>query len=379
MKNLSNKIIIFSLLIVNLVYCQDKTFIYKNIDYQKNLQKIEAKKTFAQQTKKIVDITSFLPKGFVKNGSVDYTEALQKAFDIHTNILMPNFPILINEEGLKVRSNTTILFNEKSQLIMKSNNREKYAALLLETIENVKIINPNLKGDKLSHKDTKGEWGMGISILSSKNITIINPYITEFWGDGIYVGRSSLVSSENIKVKGGIIDNNRRNGISIITGKNIEINSTYISNTSGTEPMAGIDIEPNNNEDILEGVFLRNITTHNNAEKGIAIIPLHFIGKREKNVDILVENHKDNYSKRGMILGGLKSSYPSDIKPLKGMVEIKNVEWANNEIPVAYGSSFAWAPQYKIENIKIIKNKKIDKNQVDELRKEFRKRKIDVK
>src|SRR5690606_11994065 len=58
----------------------------------------------------LYDITQSLPAGYVKNGSVDYTQYIQKALDDHNKVMFPDFPILINDAGLSVRSNTKLFF-----------------------------------------------------------------------------------------------------------------------------------------------------------------------------------------------------------------------------------------------------------------------------
>src|SRR5690606_16040148 len=106
--------------------------------------------------------------------------------------------------------------------------------------ENVKVNNAYLIGDKDKHLGTKGEWGMGINILSSSNVNIINPKIKKTWGDGIYIGELSLAKQKNIKkksftntninIKEGSIDDCLRNGISIISGVNILVDGVTIQN-----------------------------------------------------------------------------------------------------------------------------------------------------
>ncbi|SEO49947.1 hypothetical protein SAMN05444671_3609 [Flavobacterium sp. CF108] len=341
--------------------CQDSNsaFIYKNVNknliYKVNVQTKVGKIKF-------VDIKSYLPVNYVQNGSVDYTTYIQKGINENQFVKLPNFPILISEKGLSLKSNSILYFNQKSKLIITPNSLPKYQILDVRNIENVKIYNPKLVGDKNKHKGAAGEWGMGINIISSSNITIYNPEIINCWGDGIYISGVSTKESENIYVEGGLLDNNRRNGISIISGKNINISNLYIANTNGTLPMAGIDVEPNENDNTLEKINLTKINTFNNGDAGIAIILLNMIGKKYHDVDVNINSHKDTFSKYGLIMGGSKTGYkyPDDIKPLGGSVNINNSQWNDNSGKVSIAADFKYTAKYKFSNLKIKTNGKED-------------------
>lgn len=327
-------------------------FIYKKVN-KKLIYRVNLDKKVNQI--KFVDLKSYLPVNYVQNGTVDYTSYIQKGINENKFVRLPNFPILISEKGLTLKSNSVIYFNQKSKLILAVNSLPKYQILDLKNIENVKIYNPRLVGDRIKHKGTTGEWGMGINIISSSNISIYNPEITNCWGDGIYVSGISTKESESIFIKGGLLDNNRRNGISIISGKNINISNIYISNTYGTLPMAGIDIEPNENGNTLERINLNKITTFNNGDAGIAVILLNMIGKRQHVVDVNIDSHKDTYSKYALIMGGSKTGYkyPDDIKPLGGAVNIRNSQWNDNSGKVSIAADFRYTAKYKFSNLKI--------------------------
>src|SRR5690606_19325967 len=44
---------------------------------------------------KFIKIENFLPKNYVKDGTVDYTNYLQKVLNENKNVVFPNFPIRI--------------------------------------------------------------------------------------------------------------------------------------------------------------------------------------------------------------------------------------------------------------------------------------------
>src|SRR5690606_22800228 len=114
-------------------------------------------------------------------------------------------------------------------------------------------------GDRDDHTALDGEWGMGIGIRGSKNISIFFSDIKDCWGDGIYIGKMNSRDSENIVIHNSRIDNCRRNGISITSARNVNVSGALISNINGTPPMYGIDIEANNNDDNIEEIVLKDI------------------------------------------------------------------------------------------------------------------------
>ena len=110
---------------------------------------------------------------------------------------------------------------------MKSSDKIGYEIVKIENARNVIIYGLRVEGDRywrLNPGNEKGEWGMGLVIKSSENVKIYNPIITKCWGDGIYIGRGDIEKpNKNVLIFQAIIDDNRRNGISIICGRDIEI------------------------------------------------------------------------------------------------------------------------------------------------------------
>ena len=88
---------------------------------------------------------------------------------------------------------------------------------------------------------TSGEWRHCLDIENASNVTISGISCNDSGGDGAYVRAST-----NVTIEDSIFNNNRRQGSSI-TG---QVNHIYylrdhFTNTNGTAPQSGIDIEPN--------------------------------------------------------------------------------------------------------------------------------------
>ena len=316
------------------------------------------------------DLTCYLPVNFSKKGDVDYTNFLQNGIDLNSTIILPDFPILINFSGLKLKSNSSVLFQKNLKLILKPNSEELYGLLYIENVENVKVYFANLIGDREYHIGDKGEWGMGIFIRSSKNIKIYNPTISSMWGDGIYIGNLNG-PSENIEINSAIIDKSRRNGISIISGIKIEVKNSVMSNTYGAIPEYGIDIEPNNADEVLKDIILSNNITYNNFKGGVLFALDNLQGGDSEEINIAVSNHIDYYSEKGIEFH-IDRGYQKYTNPIKGIISINGASLFNNKSAVVNNESKPAQIKLNLVNIKnnnILLNDRILNNFVEKFKK----------
>jgi len=243
---------------------------------------------------------------------------------------------------------------------MSPNSLANYSILEINNVDDVILYSPVIIGERNKHFGEKGEWGMGVNILSAKNIQIFNLKVSNCWGDGIYIGGGSYGSSENIKINNAVIDFCRRNGISITDGDSIEIVNTIISNTQGTLPMCGVDIEPNDNNAIINKILIKNLLTFNNSNSGILIFLNQLQGNLKKKVDINIENHRDYNSDIGFMLGGYDQQN-SIHQSFPGSINITNPQWINNQISIKCGDNLSKGPKVIFKNIKIKNNKETPK------------------
>lgn len=128
-------------------------------------------------------------------------------------------------------------------------------------------------GDVVNHIGDDGQWGMGIDVWSSKNVEIKDITVKNCWGDCIYVGQSKEVKEsfpEDIIIDNVTCTASRRQGLSIIAGKNILVKNsrfTDIGSIKFTPPGAGLDIEPNHyGETVLDNVVISNCVFRNNHD-----------------------------------------------------------------------------------------------------------------
>lgn len=297
-----------------------------------------------------LDLTIYLPSNYVKDASEDYTEYIQKGINEHSNIIFPNFPILINDNGLDFKDNTIVYFQDNSELILKPSNKRSYQMIRVHNKKNITIYSPTLRGDRKKHfGDAGGEWGMGISIRGSENINIIDFDISDCWGDGIYVGHSKTFS-KNISINGGVIDNNRRNGISIVSVDKLLVQNVLLANSNGTNPQTGLDIEPNNIDDEINNIVLKNLVTFNNYKNGILVHLDKLPSKVQKRTNIEIDTFRDILSGRAVRVSGAYNGDKKN-KPLKGKVLFRNITLDESKNESVFNKN-KFFPPISIESVK---------------------------
>lgn len=176
-------------------------------------------------------------------------------------------------KSIELKDNVTLDFSKGVTLKALPNDSGNYEMINIENVKNVTLNgNVHIEGERKEHKGSSGEWGMGISIKGSQNISINDVTVSDCWGDGIYIGNTdSGQTNQNISISNVVLDNNRRQGISVITAINLKILNPTITNTNGTKPASGIDIEPNANSERLQKISIINPSTANNEGNGIEI------------------------------------------------------------------------------------------------------------
>ena len=117
-------------------------------------------------------------------------------------------------------------------------------------------------------KYTKAEWRMGIQILQSEFVILRHISVLESGGDGVYI--SGIPGSSNVHIHDCVFDRNYRQGMSVIGAVNLLVERTQFSNTNGTAPSAGVDLEPNHPANQLTNVTFTDCTSFGNRGGGLS-------------------------------------------------------------------------------------------------------------
>lgn len=230
-------------------------------------------------------------KGAKGDGQADDTAALQRAIDAvggkGGTVFVPDGTYMINAVGPKqpsLRSAMTLKLSAGATLKAIPNAEKAYSILTISAVSDVTVVGGTLLGDRDEHQGSTGEWGMGIMIMEgAERITIDRVTSRKMWGDGFYVG-----SGKHIRFCSVVSDQNRRQGLSITHAHDLTVTDSVFSNTRGTDPSAGIDLEPDRPDQTITKVLIRRSKFLKNAGPGILIAAQ----KRAHNVsDVAISNN----------------------------------------------------------------------------------------
>ncbi|EPA2491785.1 right-handed parallel beta-helix repeat-containing protein [Acinetobacter baumannii] len=280
----------------------------------------------------VISIGSQAHAEFVEN--TDITSYVNSLIEENKTVTIPNGNFLVSAtKSIQLKDNSTLKLSPNTVLNVIPTSSGSYRVFKIKNVKNVSISGGKLIGDKYTHLGKAGEWGMGVEIRDSQNVSLSNMSIDKMWGDAIYIGTNGKNSTYNISLKNIRMNDNRRQGISIISVNKLLASNITATNTSGAMPASGIDIEPNNGSMILKNIVLKNIKTSGNQGSGIQI-GLSRYDNSTKPLSITIENHQDANSGHGLLLGAIN-------KKAIGTMSIQSNSsgncfnaWSNNSIKV---------------------------------------------
>jgi Pectate lyase superfamily protein len=214
-------------------------------------------------------------KGAKGDGHTDDTAAIQAAIDevagTGGTVLVPKGTYMVDavdkKQRLSLRSDMTLKLAKDAILKAIANDSRKYSVLSISGASNVTVTGGTLEGDRAEHQGKEGEAGMGLRIEhDANNVTISGVTSRKMWGDGFYVEGAT-----DTKFCGVTADSNRRQGLSIVEANGVLVTDSVFSNTRGTRPSAGIDLEPDQPAQKIVNVRIQSSKFLNNAGPGIEI------------------------------------------------------------------------------------------------------------
>ncbi|WP_291095907.1 right-handed parallel beta-helix repeat-containing protein, partial [Empedobacter sp. UBA7252] len=175
---------------------------------------------------------------------------------------------------IELKSNVS--FENYGTITLIPNALSQYAIIGGENISNFNIIVGRIIGDNPAHQGDIHEHGMGIGLKNAANFVIKDGSIAQCAGDGMYLYGDTSTTNYNKGCYNGDIrnvtcDSNRRNGSALICCENIRVESCIFKNTSGKDPMSGLDIEPNNYQN-CKNITVSNCEFIGNVELGLSIV-----------------------------------------------------------------------------------------------------------
>lgn len=159
---------------------------------------------------------------------------------------------IVNEYGLRLDGRHAILRPASSA--PSTAHRQQ---VQLESSRNVIIMNLNIRGTNPDHRrySSAREHEHGIGIYGGDNMKLINIYVRDTYGDGIYLGYVSgqIAPPTRITLDRVNIARAGRNGIGIVGGSYLLVTSAVISGTG----LHSIDLEPDTVDAQIHHVTIR--------------------------------------------------------------------------------------------------------------------------
>lgn len=235
----------------------------------------------------------------------DSTRFLQAAFDSGADRV-----IVDRQAGpwitkpLFGRSNQEIVFEDGVELVAKRGEFKGVRDMLLSFILTTNVV---LRGEgkaggtlrmwKTDYQDKSqyepAEWRYTLALYGVLNARVENMSFVSSGGDGICIANRRVdgkaVPSRNVTVRNCIADDNHRQALTVGGARSILIEDCVFRNTKGTPPEAGVDFEPDHNDEELVDCVMRRCRFENNNGSGI-----EFYGQQldvtSKPLSILLED-----------------------------------------------------------------------------------------
>ncbi|MFA6435502.1 MAG: Ig-like domain-containing protein, partial [Elusimicrobiales bacterium] len=284
-------------------------------------------------------VVNVLATGASPNDSTDDTAAIQTAINrvggTGGTVFIPDGTYMVNAvTALNLKSNMTLSLSSGAVLKAITNSETGYNIIKVSGVTNVTVSGGTLIGDRATHTGQSctpksglcgdsstdpaspigmtGQWGMGVGIYKSSNITVKNMTARDCWGDGFYMAGSSSITVTNV-----VADNNRRGALSVCGADGVIVRDSILKNTHGTPPEAGVDVEPNAGE-VARNLQFINCQFLNNKSDGLGLLSL-----TAPITNVTVDGCTMGYNKHtGMSMGEYKY-------PITG-IRIINSNFSNN-------------------------------------------------
>ena len=190
---------------------------------------------------------------------------------------------MINSTNFSSLNNKTIIFENGVNLVaIPGAFSYIYATLMtLYECDSISIIGYGAtfkmqKSEYIIYNNS--EYRHCIALISCNNISIYGLKLLDSGGDGVIISNYTGVAyqryCENILLKDLWCDNNYRQGISIGSAQHLRVENCWFTNTIGTAPQAGVDIEPNHPFERLVDIVFDKCRFTGNAGGGIKVIPI---------------------------------------------------------------------------------------------------------
>jgi Right handed beta helix region len=239
--------------------------------------------------------------GLVGDGKTDNTAAFQNLLGSgNRTIHIPAGDYVTGK--LEIPPNTALLL-DSGVILQDSGKLGSQERLINIETTNVYISGYGAKvlGDRNAYPP--GEQRHGVFIWNADNVVIDGLESSNHAGDGFCIGGDTGHPSQNIVLNACLASNNRRQGMSIISARNMYVVNCQFQYTQGTAPEFGIDLEPDYPSDFLDQIKILQPFTLANHGGGIAI-ELENLNANSYPIDIEILNHLSESESPRFATGG---------------------------------------------------------------------------
>lgn len=210
-----------------------------------------------------IDLASANGGGVVVVGEGTYNLNLERVHKKVNNQIM--------DIAIEMRDNVTLLLHPNAFLKAMPNAINYGVILAFISTNNTNVIGGQFVGDRERHVGS-GQDGYAFNFRSAKNVLIKNATASEFFGDGAMLTffNNAKERCENILFEDCVFNHNRRQGVSIVSGTKIYFNRCTFSNTIGTAPESGVDIEPDGGS-TAENIYFKDCIFEGNEAEGLKL------------------------------------------------------------------------------------------------------------
>lgn len=289
----------------------------------------------------------------------DATESVQAAIDSGARrVIIPFTGADWTVRPVKLRGNLELVFEPGVTVVAKKGEFKGTGDSLFSANDAAGITILGYGATLRMHKNdyqnepyAKGEWRMTLDFQGCRNLRIEGLRLESSGGDGIYIGATPATPyCENVVIRNVVCHDHHRQGISVISAVNLLIENCVLSGADGTAPEAGIDLEPNNANEKMVNVVVRNCIMADNSGAGM-LVYLKPLTRESEPVSILFENcHVRSGKDHGMAVGAIGENgvdgliefrdctventgnggvYVYDKHPDRALVRFTNCKWRN--------------------------------------------------
>lgn len=222
-------------------------------------------------------------------------------------------------DPLKIPSNSRIVLDGVT-IRARGGFSESQCLISIQNAMNVTILGNGSIFEMPKQEYTSGEHRHCLAMRGVNGVLIDGITCAGSGGDGFYIGSSGSVLSSNLVLQNSVADDSRRQGLSIISGRNVTVQDSTFKRTRGTDPQYGIDIEPNDSTDVLQGIRLFRVSTSDNAGAGIGL-SLFPLNNTSAPVDITITDAHDSGSLVGFTA---QCNWSTGVSGVSGLVLLDN-------------------------------------------------------